>query len=126
MQLSTSLEIEEVKSCQGCDGIIREVEPSHWEALLPPGSTSNHASFVEQAGEGTMVMTWFGGSREGKSGVSIYVSRLAHGVAGNLTDAQWSEPLMVSSRDGYSNQVRDELHYVNGMCCICYSRPCVC
>ena len=119
---------------EGRGGVrICEVEPCHWEALLPPGSNSNHASsFVEQAGEGTMVMTWFGGGSEGKqSGVSIYISCLAHGVAGNCTTAQWTSepPIMVSLRDGYANQVLHRSASITfypgfGMCSMYCHHPC--
>lgn len=47
-----------------------------------------------------MVMAWFAGSREGKGGVAVYVSRLEqHG-----TDFTWTKPELVSVRDKYSNQ----------------------
>mmetsp|Transcript_27784 Transcript_27784/g.71510 ORF Transcript_27784/g.71510 Transcript_27784/m.71510 type:complete len:448 (+) Transcript_27784:69-1412(+) len=92
------ISVDDESDCAGFDGVLRVVEEGRWEALLPPAGRSNHASFIEEAGE--MVMSWFAGSREGRSGVGIYVSRLQK----QGPDSVWTKPELVSIRDKFSNQ----------------------
>lgn len=93
--------------CEGCDGLLREVEAGRWDALLPPGGNSNHASFIEETDGRRMVMTWFAGSEEGMGGVAVNVATLDPQWAdqGSIAGSAWSDASEVSERDGYSNQV---------------------
>ena len=46
------------------------------EELIPPsGAAYNHASTLAEAGDGTLIAAWFGGSDEGADDVSIWLSR---------------------------------------------------
>lgn len=43
---------------------------------LPTSRVQNHASFLCELPDGTLLCTWFGGTMEGKSDISIFLSRL--------------------------------------------------
>jgi len=63
---------------------------------LPTGRVQNHASFLHELPDGTVLCAWFGGTMEGKSDISIFMSRL--GQSG------WSEPLQLSDDPARSEQ----------------------
>lgn len=67
-------------------------------AYLPPPAVTNHAASIEQLPGGTLLLAWFTGLKEEAAGCAIAVSRL---VSGTL---QWTLPIVVSERAGYSNQ----------------------
>ncbi|XP_060581481.1 uncharacterized protein LOC132738072 [Ruditapes philippinarum] len=87
-------------SCKAAtyDGKLRNASDGTMEAYMIPHFKSSHASFIEPSPNGDLVMAWFSGSAEGESDVAIVVSRLPNG-----TD-QWTSPIVVSQRKGYSNQ----------------------
>ena len=55
-----------------------------------------HASTLEQVSDGSILASWFGGSKEGKDDVSIWLSR--------RTDQGWSEPQVVA-------KINDQPHW---------------
>ena len=63
--------------------------------MIPP-FLSNHASFLERLPSGELLMAWFSGRKEGANNCSIVLAR--------LNDTQWSKAVLVSRRNGYSNQ----------------------
>lgn len=63
---------------------------------LPTGRVQNHASFLHELADGTILCTWFGGTMEGKSDISIFLSRL--GPDG------WSDPVQLSDDPARSEQ----------------------
>ncbi len=68
-------------------------------ALLDaPAGSSNHASNLLQLPNGNLLCAWFSGTREGASGVAIFVARLPAG-----TD-RWSQPVVVSRESSRSAQ----------------------
>ncbi|TRL41166.1 sialidase family protein [Rhizobium straminoryzae] len=71
----------------GMTGAIHATATGRREALLPSPMVQNHASFLHATTEGALICTWFGGSLEGKSDISIFASVLAPG-AGNWGEAQ--------------------------------------
>ncbi|WP_152046776.1 sialidase family protein [Aureimonas psammosilenae] len=68
------------------------------DALLPSPMVQNHAAFLHLLPDGGLLCAWFGGTLEGKSDISIHVSRLAPGADG------WSEPAQVSDDPARSEQ----------------------
>jgi predicted neuraminidase len=65
---------------------------------MRPPNLANHASTLEQLPNGDLVLAWFSGVKEEADKCAIAVSRLPKG------SAQWTTPVIVSERDGYSNQ----------------------
>lgn len=63
--------------------------------MIPP-FLSNHASFLEYLPTGELLMAWFSGVKEGANNCSIVLSR--------LNNTQWSKAVLVSRREGFSNQ----------------------
>ena len=68
------------------------------ETLLPSPMVQNHAAFLHIQPDGTLLCAWFGGTLEGKSDISIHVSRLEPGAG------TWSEPVQVSDDPARSEQ----------------------
>ncbi|PKL20209.1 MAG: glycosyl hydrolase, partial [Spirochaetae bacterium HGW-Spirochaetae-4] len=68
------------------------------EAYLPTDTVQNHASNVLPMPNGDLLCTWFAGTQEGMSDISIYVARLK---AGTQT---WSTPEKVSDDPARSEQ----------------------
>ena len=68
------------------------------EAYLPTDTVQNHASNVLPMPNGDLLCTWFAGTQEGMSDISIYVARLQ---AGTQT---WSTPEKVSDDPARSEQ----------------------
>lgn len=63
---------------------------------LPTDRVQNHASFLCELPDGTILCTWFGGTMEGKSDISVFLSRLeANG---------WSTPEQMSDDPARSEQ----------------------
>jgi len=78
--------------------VVRPVGDGRYEAYMIPPAASNHASFVELLPTGELLMAWFSGTAEGANNCSIVFARLA------ANSTQWSGPVVVSRREGYSNQ----------------------
>lgn len=68
------------------------------EALLPSPCVQNHAANLVQLPGGDIACAWFGGTQEGKSDISIFMSRLPQG-----TDT-WAEPVRLSDDPARSEQ----------------------
>ncbi|MBA4206664.1 MULTISPECIES: sialidase family protein [Pannonibacter] len=63
---------------------------------LPAHRVQNHASFLHEMPDGTILCAWFGGTMEGKSDISIFLSR--------FDGTSWSEPVQVSGDPARSEQ----------------------
>lgn len=82
--------------------------PGGTEAILPSAAVQNHAAFLSALPDGALLCTWFGGTLEGKSDISIHASVLSPnadtwGPAQRLTDdAARSEqnPIIFISPEG--------------------------
>ena len=85
--------------CLGLSWPVRSAEPSD-AVERPSGGRAEfvfekapfkecHASTIVQAGDGTLVAAWFGGTREGKPDVGIWVSR--------RVDGRWTPPQEVAT-----------------------------
>lgn len=68
------------------------------EALLPSPVIQNHAAFLSLLPSGALLCAWFGGTLEGKSDISIYLSQLAPGAE------RWGEPARLSDDPERSEQ----------------------
>ena len=80
------------------NGLLTVASPGRVEALLPSPMIQNHAAFLHLLPDGALVCTWFGGTLEGKSDISIFASVLAKGAA------QWGPPQRLSLDDAHSEQ----------------------
>lgn len=65
---------------------------------IPTPCTSNHASNLLELDNGDLLCTWFGGSMEGSSDVSIYLSRF------NTAEGRWSGAVKMSDDNARSEQ----------------------
>jgi predicted neuraminidase len=84
---------------QMADGIVRASRfPGAQEAYLPIIENSNHASNLLSLPNGDLLCFWFAGTWEGRSGVSITMSRLDHG------SDRWTLPVILSNHPGWSDQ----------------------
>ncbi|WP_065079042.1 sialidase family protein [Clostridium ragsdalei] len=68
------------------------------EAYLPSFSPQNHASNIMPLDNGDLLCTWFSGTQEGMSDISIYMSRLKKG------ENKWSSPVKLSDDPTKSEQ----------------------
>ncbi|NBZ86323.1 glycosyl hydrolase [Rhodobacteraceae bacterium CYK-10] len=61
------------------DGVLHRhaTETDRIEAFLPSPCVQNHAAFLALLPGGALACAWFGGTMEGKSDISIWLSRLA-------------------------------------------------
>lgn len=80
------------------DGLVRPQKDGSLVAYMDPPNIANHASSIEQLPDGTLLLAWFSGIKEEANKCAIAVSRLPAG------SSQWSKPMIVSERDGFSNQ----------------------
>ena len=84
------------------DGLIREQPDGSYIAYMDPPAISNHASFLEQFSNDnspyTLGMAWFSGEKEEANDCAIVYSHLPK------NSNQWSDPIIISIRNGYSNQ----------------------
>lgn len=80
------------------DGRIAASEGGLTQAFLPSPKIQNHAAFLRFLPDGTLACTWFGGTLEGKSDISIHVSTLAP------QSNQWSEASQLSDDPNRSEQ----------------------
>lgn len=80
------------------DGLLRARPDGGTEALLPTPTVQCHAANLAFLPNGDLACVWFGGTQEGVSDISIYLSRL---VAG--TD-RWLDPVQLSFDAARSEQ----------------------
>lgn len=80
------------------DGCLKPVDAGRDEAFLPSPAVQNHASFLTELPDGAVVCTWFGGSLEGKSDISIRAAILMPG-----TD-RWGPVATLSDDPDHSEQ----------------------
>ncbi|EKG11384.1 hypothetical protein MPH_11545 [Macrophomina phaseolina MS6] len=73
-------------------------DPPRIEAYLPTTTVQSHASNLLLLDDGELLCSWFGGSQEGCSDISIYLSRLKPG------SQKWEAPLQVSDDPSRSEQ----------------------
>lgn len=79
------------------DGKLRETS-NFIESYLPSDCVQNHASNLLPLDNGDLLCVWFGGTQEGVSDISIYISRLKKG------EEQWSKPEKISEDPNRSEQ----------------------
>ncbi|MCF3638831.1 exo-alpha-sialidase [Rhizobium sp. TRM95111] len=65
----------------GMSGVLEAVSASRDEALLPSPMVQNHAASLHLLDDEALLCTWFGGTLEGKSDISIFASLLAKGAS---------------------------------------------
>lgn len=75
--------------------------PHFQSSLLPTAAPSAHASSLAQLQDGTLLIAWFAGSREGAKDVAIYLSRREAGG--------WSPPQVIASRLETARELRRHL-----------------
>jgi predicted neuraminidase len=68
------------------------------EAFIPSPCVQNHAANLMPLPNGDLACVWFGGSQEGKSDISVYMSRLPKGAPG------WTEAVRLSHDASRSEQ----------------------
>lgn len=66
---------------------------------IPAATVQCHASNLLELPDGTLLCVWFGGTQEGCSDISIYLSRLEPGAS-----SSWTKPVRVSSDPDRSEQ----------------------
>lgn len=66
--------------------------------LLPDSGIQSHASNLLMLDDGTTLCTWFSGTEEGKSDVTIFLSRMEKG------STKWTKPVAMSKNPGRSDQ----------------------
>lgn len=80
------------------DGILYKISNAREEAFLPSPMVQNHAAFLAFLDDGALACTWFGGTLEGKSDISIFASIL-------LPESnQWGEAQRLSFDSEHSEQ----------------------
>ncbi len=80
------------------DGLLRSRPDEGAEALLPTPTVQCHAANLAFLPGGDLACVWFGGTQEGVSDISIYLSRLPAG-----TD-RWLDPVQLSFDSQRSEQ----------------------
>ncbi|AUH65039.1 sialidase family protein [Paracoccus zhejiangensis] len=80
------------------DGRLATTTPGRDEAFLPSPAVQNHASFLVELPDGAVICTWFGGSLEGKSDISIRAAILLPGAT------QWGPVSTLSDDPDHSEQ----------------------
>lgn len=66
--------------------------------LIPAETVQNHAANLLPLPNGDLLCTWFGGTLEGSSDISVYLSRL------NKNSQEWSQPVKLSDDPHRSEQ----------------------
>lgn len=82
------------------DGVVRAdvADPERLEAYLPSPCVQNHAANLVELDGGDLACAWFGGTMEGRSDISVYLSRLPAGTG------RWTEPHRLSADPARSEQ----------------------
>lgn len=73
-------------------------DPQRLVADIPSARVQAHAANLMALPDGTLACVWFGGSMEGRSDISVFMSRLAPG------STQWSTPVQLSDDPERSEQ----------------------
>jgi predicted neuraminidase len=73
-------------------------DAARWVADLVSPCVQAHAANLTVLADGTLACVWFGGSMEGRSDISVYLSRLTPG------STQWSDPVQLSNDPERSEQ----------------------
>lgn len=89
------------------NGVLTPRDDGLW-AILPAPTLQTHAAFIARLPDDSLACTWFGGTREGKSDISIYASILDEGsmhwgAAVRLTDdpdRSEQNPVIFTAPDG--------------------------
>lgn len=102
-KLNTILLINKLRSSPlPFDGLIRQSSDGSSIAYMNPVTgISNHASFLEQFPSSSpyhLGLVWFSGAKEEANKCAIVYSRLPK------NSNQWTDPIIISVRDNYSNQ----------------------
>jgi len=74
------------------------VDPQRLVADIPSARVQAHAANLMVLNDGTLGCVWFGGSMEGRSDISVFMSRLSPG------SNQWSSPVQLSNDPERSEQ----------------------
>lgn len=77
---------------------VHPEDPSRQVADLPSLCVQAHAANLMELKDGTLACVWFGGSMEGKSDISIYMSKLKRDTG------EWTEPVQLSNDPDRSEQ----------------------
>ncbi|KKX33052.1 exo-alpha-sialidase [Rhizobium sp. LC145] len=80
------------------NGVITDLGGGRSEAFLPSPAIQNHAAFLAWLPDGSLGCAWFGGTLEGKSDISIHVTRLIPG------SDRWTAPSQVTDDPARSEQ----------------------
>jgi len=81
------------------DGKLKFNNEHGWEeAYLPSNCPQNHAANLLPLPNGDLLCTWFSGTQEGISDISVYMSRL------NKNDEKWTVPVKLSADPERSEQ----------------------
>ncbi|QDY70992.1 sialidase family protein [Qingshengfaniella alkalisoli] len=79
------------------NGTLVPRDGGQW-AILPAGTIQNHAAFLTRLPDGALACSWFGGTLEGKSDISIHAAVLDEG------SAQWGPAARLSDDAARSEQ----------------------
>ena len=79
-------------------------DPQRQVADIPSARVQAHAANLMVLADGTLACVWFGGSMEGRSDISVFMSRLAPGSANKQGAQQWSAPVQLSDDPERSEQ----------------------
>jgi len=93
----TSLILRKAISCHS-KIIMHPDDPRVQQAYLKIIRPQSHAPNLTLLANGDILCVWFAGSKEGRSGVGIALSRLPHQAK------IWSDPSMITYQEGYSHQ----------------------
>jgi predicted neuraminidase len=80
------------------DGRLSARGEERLEAFIPSPVIQNHAAFLAFLPDGSLGCAWFGGTLEGKSDISIHMSRLLPGAQA------WSEASRITDDPDHSEQ----------------------
>lgn len=80
------------------DGVVRADGTTRTAAYLPAATVQSHAANLAVLPDGTLACVWFGGTQEGVSDISVWISRLA------ADGSAWSQPERLSDDETRSEQ----------------------
>jgi len=79
-------------------------DPQRLVADIPSLRVQAHAANLMVLPDDTLACVWFGGSMEGRSDISVFISRLGQGDGGSAGRQQWSAPVQLSNDPDRSEQ----------------------
>ena len=98
------------------DGKVRYIDgENRKEAYLPSECPQNHASNLLELSNGDLLCTWFSGTQEGISDISIFMSRLDTG------SDTWTRPVKMSNDPSRSEQNPVFFEAPNGILWLLYT-----